>query len=147
MRAVPLMDPTKEILRDYLHDQGLNRPEHFDRPLFQNKQGGRLSRSGVRYILQKYVNPVRKMQGGFITAAFDNTFGPLSYLAARCPCTTLDLHTQFVRPVSAGDRLTVTAKVVSRSARTMYLSATAFDANEKLVATCSANMVLAKPQV
>jgi site-specific recombinase XerD len=65
MRAVPLMDPTKEILRDYLNDQGLNRPEHFDRPLFQNKQGERLSRSGVRYILQKYVEPVRKMHPGF----------------------------------------------------------------------------------
>jgi uncharacterized protein (TIGR00369 family) len=98
-------------------------------------------------VLDESLNPARKMQGGFITAAFDNTFGPLSYLAARCPCMTLDLHTQFVRPVSAGDRLTVTAKVVSRSARTMYLSAMAFDANEKLVATCGANMVLTTPQV
>jgi acyl-coenzyme A thioesterase PaaI-like protein len=96
-------------------------------------------------VLDDSLNPLRKMQGGFITAAFDNTFGPLSYLAARCPCITVDLHTQFIRSVSAGDTLTVTAKVVSRSAGMIYLSATAFDSNGKLVAMCAANMIPAKP--
>jgi len=65
MRAVPLMDTTAQILRDYLRDNGLDRPEHFDRPLFQNRQGLRLSRSGVRYILEKYVNAVRGNHPGF----------------------------------------------------------------------------------
>jgi uncharacterized protein (TIGR00369 family) len=96
-------------------------------------------------VLDETLNPLHKMQGGFITAAFDNTFGPLSYLAARCPCITVNLHTQFIRPVSAGDRLTVTAKVVSRSAGMVYLSATALDSNGKLVAVCAANMVPTKP--
>jgi uncharacterized protein (TIGR00369 family) len=95
-------------------------------------------------VLDESLNPLRTMQGGFITAAFDNTFGPLSYLAARCPCITLDLHSQFIRSVSAGDRLTVIARVVSRSSTTMHLTATAFDANEKLVATSAANMIIAK---
>jgi site-specific recombinase XerD len=65
MRAVPLMDTTAQILRDYLRDNGLDCPEHFDRPLFQNRQGLRLSRSGVRYILEKYVNAVRGNHPGF----------------------------------------------------------------------------------
>jgi hypothetical protein len=65
MRAVPLMDTTAQILRDYLRDNGLDRPEHFDRPLFQNRQGRRLSRSGVRYILEKYVSAVRSNHPGF----------------------------------------------------------------------------------
>jgi integrase/recombinase XerD len=65
LRAVPLMDPTVEILRTYLHDNGLDRPEHFDRPLFQNRHGERLSRSGVRYLLEKYVAAVRKSHPGF----------------------------------------------------------------------------------
>ena len=65
MRAVPLMDPTVQILCDYLHDNGLDRPEHFDWPLFQNRQGRRLSRSGVRYILEKYVHVVRGNHTGF----------------------------------------------------------------------------------
>jgi len=59
MRAVPLMDATVQLLRDHLRENGLDRPEHSDRPLFQNRQGGRFSRSGVRYVLQHYVEAVR----------------------------------------------------------------------------------------
>jgi site-specific recombinase XerD len=64
LRAVPLMEATVQLLRDHRHDNGLDRPEHFDRPLFQNRQGERLSRSGVRYILQKYVQAVRRTHPG-----------------------------------------------------------------------------------
>src|SRR5205814_4277338 len=37
----------------------LDRPEQFDKPLFQNARGQRLSRSGIRYILQKYLGRAR----------------------------------------------------------------------------------------
>jgi integrase/recombinase XerD len=65
MRAVPLMDATVQILRDHRRDNGLDRPEHGDLPLFQNRQGGRLSRSGIRYLLRKYVEAVRHDHPGF----------------------------------------------------------------------------------
>jgi integrase/recombinase XerD len=65
MRAVPLMQMTAQILRDHLHENRLDRPEQFDRPLFQNRQGKRLSRWGVRYILDKYVQAVRSVHPGF----------------------------------------------------------------------------------
>jgi len=65
MRAVPLMDATATILRDHLRENGLDRPERADQPLFQNRQGGRLTRTGVRYLLQKYVETVRRDHPGF----------------------------------------------------------------------------------
>ncbi len=65
MRAVPLMAATVQLLVDYLHENGLDRPEHFERPLFQNRKGNRLSRWGVRYILEKYVEAVRNQHPGF----------------------------------------------------------------------------------
>ncbi len=65
MRAVPLMDATVGILRDHRRENGLDLPEHADQPLFQNRQGGRLTRTGVRYLLQKYVQPVRHDHPGF----------------------------------------------------------------------------------
>ncbi len=65
VRAVPLMDATAQLLRDHRRDNNLDRPEHADKPLFQNRQGARLSRSGVRYLLQKYVQPVRRDHPGF----------------------------------------------------------------------------------
>jgi integrase/recombinase XerD len=55
MRAVPLMDNTVQLLRDHLQENHLDRPEQFDKPLFQNARRQRLSRSGIRYILQKYL--------------------------------------------------------------------------------------------
>ena len=74
MRAVPLIDPTADILRTYLRENRLDRPEHFDRPLFHNRQGGRLSRSGVRYILEKYVEIVRKIHPGFTQPVSPHSF-------------------------------------------------------------------------
>lgn len=65
VRAVPLMETTVQLLRDHMYENGLDRPEHFDQPLFQNRQGERLSRSGVRYILQKYVQAVRSTHPSF----------------------------------------------------------------------------------
>jgi integrase/recombinase XerD len=55
VRAVPLMDNTVQLLRDHLLESHLDRPEQFDKPLFQNARNQRLSRSGIRYILQKYL--------------------------------------------------------------------------------------------
>ena len=65
MRAVPLMDATARLLRDHLRESGLDRPERFEQPLFQNRQGGRLSRWGVRYILDKHVRAARDAHPGF----------------------------------------------------------------------------------
>lgn len=59
MRAVPLMDKTVQLLRDHMRENHLDRPEQFDRPLFRNGCDQRLSRSGIRYILQKHVGKAR----------------------------------------------------------------------------------------
>src|SRR6201993_5392974 len=59
MRAVPLMNNTLQLLRDHLQENHLDRPEQFEKPLFQNARGQRLSRSGIRYILQKYLGRAR----------------------------------------------------------------------------------------
>ncbi|MDO5215746.1 site-specific integrase [Legionella pneumophila] len=54
IRVVPLMDNTANLLQSYLHENNLLLPETFDYPLFRNKQGNKLTRVGVNYILQKY---------------------------------------------------------------------------------------------
>jgi site-specific recombinase XerD len=55
VRAVPLMDNTVQLLRDHLLENHLDRPEQVDKPVFQNARNQRPSRSGIRYILQKYL--------------------------------------------------------------------------------------------
>ena len=59
MRAVPLMENTVQLLHDHIQENHLERPEQFDKPLFQNARNQHLSRSGIRYILQKYLVTAR----------------------------------------------------------------------------------------
>jgi len=49
------MGKTAQLLRDHIREHHFDRPEQFDKPLFQNVRNQQLSRSGIRYILQKYL--------------------------------------------------------------------------------------------
>jgi len=65
VRVVPLMDATARLLRDHLRENDLERPERGHLPLFHNRQGGRLSRSGLRYLLHCHVQAARSAVPGF----------------------------------------------------------------------------------
>lgn len=54
------MDNTVQLLRDYLQEHQLETPDKFAHPLFQSHHSKRLSRSGVRYIFQKYVHEFKQ---------------------------------------------------------------------------------------
>jgi integrase/recombinase XerD len=64
IRIVTLMASTVELLREYLQEQGLTGPEPWDKPLFANRHGRRLSRSGVRYLVEKYTDKAGASQPG-----------------------------------------------------------------------------------
>ena len=60
-RVVPLMASTAELLGAYLEEWGMkNAPHRTDDPLFCNRRREPLSRSGVSYILAKYVRLARQ---------------------------------------------------------------------------------------
>ena len=65
VRVVPVMDATARLLRDHMRECELDRPDRGHLPLFQNRQGGRLSRSGVRYLLQCHVLAAKSQLPGF----------------------------------------------------------------------------------
>lgn len=65
VRVVPLMDATAQLLRDHMREHELDRPDRSHLPLFQNRHGGRLSRSGVRYVLQCHVQAARTLLPDF----------------------------------------------------------------------------------
>jgi site-specific recombinase XerD len=54
-RIVPLTLQTANLLKGYIAEQGLNASEKKSRPLFSNKSKQKLTRSGISYILDKYV--------------------------------------------------------------------------------------------
>ncbi|TGK17585.1 PaaI family thioesterase [Leptospira fluminis] len=96
------------------------------------------------YIEPRFSNPMGVFQGGFLAAAFDNTFGPLCYLAAGKPTTTLELSVSYIRMIKENQRIRVTARVVARGNQHIYLEAEAFDEEEKLVAKSTTQVLILK---
>jgi site-specific recombinase XerD len=54
IRYVPIMSKTAELLRKYIAEHHLDRPERSDNPLFVNRQNQKLTRAGIAYILSKH---------------------------------------------------------------------------------------------
>ncbi len=93
-------------------------------------------------VLEDYLNPALTMQGGFITAAFDNVFGPLCYSATRTTATTtIDINTSYHRPIMAGDELIITATVKSKGKTKIHMMAEAYNQEKKLIATATSNYI------
>lgn len=147
-----MLDPLPTLdreLQEFKKTAGMGMP--FPPPCFISMEGKFLeyeSRKRLKVsfpVSAESLNPQGKMQGGFLTAAFDNVFGPLSYLAARNPCVTLDIHTQFFRGLEAGETLTIVAQIVARGSSSIYMTGEAFNSANKLVATSNTNLLIVKP--
>lgn len=54
-RSVPLQDNEVSLLKKYIEENQLDRPELQTEPLFKNRNGSRLTGAGVTYLLMKYV--------------------------------------------------------------------------------------------
>ena len=90
---------------------------------------------------ERYNNPVGVILGGYLPMFFDLTFGPLAYLVAKKPATSLDINTTFIRPVKASDgAVTVKSSVVNMSRSYLLLDARAFVSEDKLVATATSRL-------
>jgi len=93
-------------------------------------------------VLESYLNPARTMQGGFITAAFDNVFGPLCYSATGTPATTtVDISTSYHRPILEGDELIITATVKAQGKTKIHMMAEGYNRENKLIATATTNYI------
>lgn len=87
-------------------------------------------------VFKEYCNPAGSMQGGYISAAFDNVFGPLCHLASKTPVSAMvHMNTSYHRPVFPDDELTITGKVKSKGNRKVHMEADAHNREGKLVAT------------
>ncbi|OGQ89102.1 MAG: integrase [Deltaproteobacteria bacterium RIFOXYC2_FULL_48_10] len=58
-RIIPLMPQTMNIIKKYMFDYGLLDETKGKKPLFFNKKGEKLTRAGLSYILDKYVEKAR----------------------------------------------------------------------------------------
>jgi integrase/recombinase XerD len=59
-RIVPLMEPTMQIVKNYMEEQNLLRNSANLYPLFFNKRKEKLTRAGINYIVDKYKKLARE---------------------------------------------------------------------------------------
>lgn len=97
------------------------------------------------YIVKKeFCNPAGSMQGGFITAAFDCTFGPLSHICMKSLTVTIDISTQFHAPIYPPDILIIEAEAVKLGKTILYMRGIARNQNGKLIATADTTFMAMK---
>ncbi|HQO02846.1 MAG TPA: PaaI family thioesterase [Spirochaetota bacterium] len=93
-------------------------------------------------VREEYLNPAGTMQGGFISGAFDNVFGPLCHLLTQTTATTtIDLNTSYHRPIFPGDELTIRAEVKSQGKTKVHMVADAYNAEGKLIASSTTTYI------
>jgi len=69
-RIVPLMKEMSDILEVYMNENNLIKPEAGRYPLFTNSRGNKLTRSGISYVLNKYVDAARNECPGILPDGF-----------------------------------------------------------------------------
>jgi uncharacterized protein (TIGR00369 family) len=92
----------------------------------------------------RFSGPLGIMQGGILSAAIDDTFGPLTYLAAQAPVMTIEMSTTYLRPFTAKDEVVrIHAEIVSKTKTLMVLKAEVRTREGKLVATSTTHSLIA----
>jgi uncharacterized protein (TIGR00369 family) len=93
-------------------------------------------------VLAWYANPSGICQGGILSALFDNTFGPFSFLETERSTTTLDMDVSFTRPTPVNDQehITITVTKEEQSKTYLLLKGVARRSDGKTVALATTRM-------
>jgi uncharacterized protein (TIGR00369 family) len=92
---------------------------------------------------KEFVNPVGYFQGGFLAAAIDDVFGPLSYLSAEAPCVSLDFNVKFIRPfVSEHQKIEIEATVIAKTKSLITMEAKIKTMEGKILAIANMNSMI-----
>lgn len=99
----------------------------------------------IKFPVEKiYLNPRLSMQGGFIAAAFDNAFGLLCFISSYNQGASLDLDTNFHKPIYENDDLTITVYLKHKGNTVISMYGEGFNKNEELISTATTNMIFLK---
>ena len=84
---------------------------------------------------KRFTNPIKTYQGGILSAAMDDHFGPLSYVTAEKPCTTLSLNVTFLKAFTEKmGHCIVEAEVLKTSKFFIFMRATVYSPDGDILA-------------
>lgn len=71
---------------------------------------------------KKFTNPAGLYQGGFLTAALDEVFGPLAFVTHQGPCLTLSISVTFLKAFQESMKeCLLTAEVVKETRQFIFM--------------------------
>lgn len=84
---------------------------------------------------QRFTNPAGLYQGGFLAAALDEVFGPLSYISSGTVCMTLSLNLTFLKAFTPEMKeILVEAIVLQKTRNFIFMRGEARSLNGELLA-------------
>ncbi len=130
----------KNKIPEYLHPilaeklKGREDEINFPPPVFETMEGVVVSYDADKEVLvnkfpvlNQYLNPYGNMQGGIISAAIDNTIGPLSMLVSA-PNFTRHMSVKYGKIISPDlGYIYVTAKFIEKKKRQLFFEAVVED--------------------
>ncbi len=91
----------------------------------------------------RFTNPAGNLLGGMISAYFDTTFGPFSYLETKSPTTSLDLNTTFIRSIHPDEgEIICEARIVKKTKTFIIFEGKAYSPQNMLIATATSRMMI-----
>ncbi len=93
-------------------------------------------------VSEQFTNILGSMQGGFITAAFDNVFGHLGYtISAGQQIVSLNISTTYIKPIFPGDELNITVRLKHHGKSTAYMEGKAVNKMGETIAYAQTNLL------
>jgi uncharacterized protein (TIGR00369 family) len=94
----------------------------------------------------QHLNPAGVVHGGALVTWVDHAMSTVAWEACeRQPCVTVDLHTQFMAPVQAGDWVQVRTTVEHRAARLLFVRASLVVGDRVVLAAQGLLAVVGRP--
>ena len=92
---------------------------------------------------RRFSNPIYTYQGGMLTAAMDDVFGPLSYVTAERPCTTLSLNTTYLKAFTEKmGHIIITATVLSKTKSFIFMRADVHAPDGQMIAHAESHVAI-----
>lgn len=139
------IDPYSSMKENMGSPEGIQLPPNcfieMDGKFLEHKENDFLKMSFP--VQEKYCNPAGNLLGGMVSAFFDNTFGPFSYMTAKKPTTSLDLNVTFIKSISPKEKeLIVEAKIIKLTKTFIIFEGKAYNPSNELIATGTSRMMI-----
>lgn len=109
---------------------------------FLDIQPGKLLRAKIPF-QKRFTNPIGLYQGGFLSAAIDDVFGPLSYMTAQRPCMTLSMNVTFLKAFTEKmGHCLIEGKVLQKTKSFIFMRADVTSPEGELIAHAESHVTI-----